>query len=543
MKSPNVILAADGRVRLVDFEFAHELGVRTRAVGHGTRGYVSPQQAAEDPPAVTDDVYGLGAVLYFAATGAEPSQAPAVTLMDRPPELLNPALSPALGQVIRRCLEPEPGDRFESMSEVEEALTRGDVSAAATDETEERGSWRDMAARLASTLADVATPAPGGAGLVWVTSHPTGAGALSRSLNMGSGGTLLAAAELVAELGGEALSNILAEGARWLAAAPRPDGDVVPGLYVGEAGVAAALLRAGQVLGDDELVRAASERGRDIAALPHVSPDLFNGTAGRLRFHLFLWDETRDDPSLADAVACGESLLSVAEKLPGGGLRWRIPEGYAGLSGSACLGYSHGAAGIADALLDLFEVTGEERYRAAAEGALRWLSGLGVPVLDDRSGLDWPTTEDGKLFGALWCHGAAGICRFLIHAAKLELVPEAGELAARAARAAAIGARAAGPTQCHGLAGNIEVLLDQFQATGETQWLDEAGVLGELLRAFARERDGRLVFPSELPFVVSPDYMVGFAGVATCLLRLSDPSLPHVLSRRGFQRRSAATVV
>ena len=36
---------------------------------------------------------------------------------------------------------------------------------------------------------------------------------------------------------------------------------------------------------------------------------------------------------------------------------WRIPAGYGGLSGKSYLGYAHGAAGIADVLLDLYDAT------------------------------------------------------------------------------------------------------------------------------------------------------------------------------------------
>jgi hypothetical protein len=56
-----------------------------------------------------------------------------------------------------------------------------------------------------------------------------------------------------------------------------------------------------------------------------------------------------------------------------------------------------------------------------------------------------------------------------------------------------------------------------------------------LLEAFASEQDGLLLFPSESPGTFSPDYMVGYAGIAMCLLRLSDPERPHQLSRRGFR--------
>ena len=90
--------------------------------------------------------------------------------------------------------------------------------------------------------------------------------------------------------------------------------------------------------------------------------------------------------------------------------------------------------------------------------------------------------------------------------------------------------------QCHGLAGNIELLLDAYQLFGEPAYLREARSLARLLEAFASEHDGRLVWPSESPLTFSPDYMVGYVGVAACLLRLADPEhVPHLLTRETFK--------
>ena len=345
---------------------------------------------------------------------------------------------------------------------------------------------------------------------------------------------MLALAELVSVLADPRHRSVLENGARSLVTAPRFEGRPLPGLYVGEAGIGAALLRAGQVLGADELIAAAAERGRLVSELPYGSPDLFNGTAGRLRFHLLLWDQTSDAEHLRAATEAGKSLLQTAEDVDGA-LRWKIPPGYEGLSGAAYLGAAHGASGIGDALLDLFEATDDERFVAAALRAGRWLEQQAIPVLTDGSGFDWPTTEGDSPGGAFWCHGATGIGRFFLHAAELGVMTGASDFAARAARTVAHGTRWAGPTQCHGLAGNIEFLLDMYQATGNRAYLTEARTLGRLLEAFGVEREGAPLWVSESPHVFSPDYMVGYAGVAVCLLRLSDPwLLPHQLSRRGF---------
>ncbi|HET8840265.1 MAG TPA: lanthionine synthetase LanC family protein, partial [Ktedonobacteraceae bacterium] len=363
-------------------------------------------------------------------------------------------------------------------------------------------------------------------------------GLVARDINTGNAGTLLALAELVAEHPEMAQQPLLAEAARWMQRAPFISGQPLPGLYIGEAGVGTALLRAGQILHEDALIVAAIERGRLVASLPYASPDLFHGTAGRLRFHLWLWDETGEQEHLRHALACGDQLLAAALCNESQEVFWTIPEGYQALSGQTYLGYAHGAAGIADALLDLFEITGDERYARLIQGVTRWLQrqASALPLEGDESASGWPIREHAAVTAPFWCHGGAGIGLFFLHAARHSFCSEASDLAAGAARSVACGTKWANATQCHGLAGNIEFLLDMYQATGQHLYRTQAFSLARCLSAFALEHKGLRVFPSEVPTVFTPDYMVGYGGIAMCILRLSAPEhRPCQLSRPGFR--------
>jgi class IV lanthipeptide synthase len=556
LKASNVVVAPDGQLRLLDFELArardgcgHE---SAPLYGRGTQGYMSPRQAAGHAPEVADDVYGLGAFLYLIATGAEPSRAPdPFALLDRPVELLNPAIGSSLAEVIGRCLDPVPAHRFTSAATVATALTAVGKTGPGSSppfggervepEPIARQRARASARRLGDMICAEAKRATDGRIAGWVIGRRFEDAYRSADLNAG-GGACIALAELVAEFDDPAHRSTLTEGVRWLAEARRPLGNPLPGLYVGEAGVGVAQLRAGQVLGDAALIVAASERGHWIATLPHSSPDLFNGTAGRVRFHLWLWDETTDAAHLKHAIAAGEQLLAAAEVDAGGELRWTIPSGYDSLANKAWLGYAHGAAGIGDTLLDLFEVTKDSRFLEAARGAGLWLEKLARPALDDGSGLNWPISEADSSAMAFWCHGAAGVGRFMLHLGQLSAVPLAMEHAERASRVVARGARWAGATQCHGLAGNIEFLLDMYQATGDRAYLYEARSLALLMNTFAREVDGLLCWATDSE-ASNPGFTAGYPGVATCLLRLAHPeTLPHLLSGAGFRRASITRV-
>lgn len=545
LKAQNVIVGPDARLRLVDFELAYRPASGQRPFGRGTPGYTSPQQAACRPSSVTDDVYSLGALLYFAATGAQPPSAPRPSnLLERPLASLNPLVPPSLANVIQRCLDPSPLVRFASMSAAEQALERCDdgkppaASLSGTDAGIDRAArggpaWaRAWARRLGDALCRAAVHDPARDGLIWADEGLV-RGIFARDLDTGSAGVVLALAGLVVDGGTSEQRACLIEGARWLASPRRQRGSALSGLYVGEAGVGAALLRAGQVLGDDRLVVRAVERGRWVAAQPHASPDLFGGTAGRLRFHLLLWDETGEAEHLRAAVSAGESLLASAQGDHVSGYRWIVPPGFGPLSGNAFLGYARGAAGIADSLLDLFEATTDERFLGVAESVARWLTDLATPAPGDGDQpVSWPTVEGGPYFGNFWCHGAAGIGGFLLHAGQFGW-------AARAARTTADGSRWGGPGQCHGLAGNIEFLLDMFQSTGDATYLADAELLGQLLRVFLRQPRATRAGHVNAARPLTTSYMFGLAGIMVCLLRLADPRhVPRQLSRRGYRRRA-----
>ena len=119
VKPGNVLLANDGRTRLVDFGIAHSLAAsaeRLTLTGTviGTLHAMSPEQLAAGPIAPRTDLYGLGVVLHEALTGRQPypTSSP-VALADAqragPPDLAG--IEPALASVITACLAYDPEQR------------------------------------------------------------------------------------------------------------------------------------------------------------------------------------------------------------------------------------------------------------------------------------------------------------------------------------------------------------------------------------------------------------------------------------------------
>ncbi|MER5360210.1 serine/threonine-protein kinase [Streptomyces sp. NPDC002785] len=117
VKPSNVLLALDGP-RLIDFGIAHAIGatasLTSTGVSVGSPGYMAPEQIRGVDISGAADVFSLGAVLAYAATGTAPflGDSSAVLLykvVHEEPELGE--LEGELRDVVAGCLEKDPEDR------------------------------------------------------------------------------------------------------------------------------------------------------------------------------------------------------------------------------------------------------------------------------------------------------------------------------------------------------------------------------------------------------------------------------------------------
>ena len=519
-KSNVMVLRQSAEVRLVDFELAYELDRDDPSIAGGTAGYMSPEQIANAVPTVAEDYYAFGGLildaLSFSAPGLELNRSGLMAALRI--HLADHHWPTDLAAIVEGLTMREPARRW-NIAEALDALdalenTRATGIRPVADPRETVGAVARAALRaeIRRTVDGIVThilatadysrddrlcPASGhvfrtnpvslqwgAAGLVHFLECATGAAderfvAWLRSrvdrrpcppgLYVGYAGVALVLDGLGFH---EEAVDLLARGAE------SPSLYDAPGFYYGAAGWGHANLLFHARHGGDLYIERARIVGAKLAASANHSTDgacwpsegitqlgLGHGGSGVGVFLMHLFAATGERGYLDLAKSAVE--FDFAARSEGAGrvdLRTHY-DGEANLQGSWSPHMRHGSAGLGSALIRLWALTGETRYRLEAERIAR--------------------TVRNRFSNKLW--------------------------------------------QDYGLAGYGEFLLDMRAYTGDDSYLDDTFSIAEVLVAHRNERLGGYAYAGTELVRLSCDYGMGSSGIGCFFLRLLDPSVGRFL--------------
>ncbi len=296
------------------------------------------------------------------------------------------------------------------------------------------------------------------------------------------------------------------------------------GFYSGKPGIAFVLVKAGEQFNNKAWINAGLNLLNNLKS-ESIAPfeiDMISGITGTIPILLQLGNKY-DKPALtALAVKLGDELMKLAKTEPIG-ISWDT-----GQSTRSLTGFSHGAAGMATSLVDLYKATNDSKYLDAAMKSFAY-----EQFCFNATEQNWPDLRDsmGPLppvpgCGLAWCHGAPGIAlsrKYTFDTTVDAAMDEQSKIAMATTHRGSVNMftnPAAPPNYslCHGAAGNADILLD----SGEANYLEFAKGVG--LYGIQNFDAPRIPWPSGTNTnKKTPGLLMGLAGTGYFYLRLFDP--------------------
>ncbi|MBV8885975.1 MAG: type 2 lantipeptide synthetase LanM family protein [Chroococcidiopsidaceae cyanobacterium CP_BM_RX_35] len=253
--------------------------------------------------------------------------------------------------------------------------------------------------------------------------------------------------------------------------------------------------------------------------------DLMSGSAGAILGLLTLYQATQDRRVLDKAILCGQHLLEHRTSSNG------LPRAWKSFADRPLTGFSHGAAGIAYALLRLYAVTQNSDYLAAAMEGIEYERSVFLPTAANWSDFRSSTQQqEASQLMISWCNGAAGIGLGRLGGLSLlatDTIYEDIETALQTTQRYGLDSV---DQLCCGNFGRIELLLVAAQKLSRPELLKLAKQQAAWSVARAKHAGGYSLTPNASEPMFSPNFFAGTAGIGYELLRLGSPeALPSVL--------------
>ncbi|WP_414565765.1 MULTISPECIES: type 2 lanthipeptide synthetase LanM family protein [unclassified Anabaena] len=248
--------------------------------------------------------------------------------------------------------------------------------------------------------------------------------------------------------------------------------------------------------------------------------DVIGGAAGAILGLLSLYQQIGDGKILDQANECGQHLLThrVSED--------EQPKAWKTIAQKPLTGFSHGASGIAYALLRLYDVTKNQAYLQAAEEGIAYERSV-----FSTAAANWPDLRQHQpKFMVTWCHGAPGIALSrlgILSIYQRNEIYQDIEIALQTTQKYGLQGI---DHLCCGNFGRIEVLLVAAQKLSRPQLLEIAQKKTAWVVTQADKISAYQLFNNLPNSLFNPGFFQGTAGIGYQLLRLAYPEvLPAVL--------------
>ncbi len=248
--------------------------------------------------------------------------------------------------------------------------------------------------------------------------------------------------------------------------------------------------------------------------------DIISGAAGCIGGLLSLYHCSKSQHALTTAINCGNHIISQAKQKEQG-IGWVSKN----MEETILTGFSHGAAGIAWALMKLYALTGKKYFKNIAIEAISFESSH----FSSKYG-NWPDLRGNnseEKFMTAWCHGAPGIGLARLDSLSCFDNPEIRLEINSALKTTIKKGFGGNHSLCHGDLGNLELLLQASQTLDNPEWKMQVDRLSTIILESINKHGWLCGVPLG---VETPGLMTGLAGIGYQLLRLAEPErVPSVL--------------
>lgn len=523
----NFMVMPGGEVAVIDMELSYSLENRfpNPPFQLGTYGYMSPEQETLGIPAYDQDVFSLGAIIFYIWTAISPSKVAGIAGEELNRKLAFLISDKQTADMVYKCMDPVPNNRPDLNSIVKLIRQhKEDILKARPRQqsTPTLYSRNDIANAVRRSIYALGTPLFSDQERGWFADNLKKDLGNDRdklqkawysSFNVGVGGIIyfLSRAALV----GMDVSNtedslqkaIALIKLKYIANMGRTS----PGLHVGSDGIAVALavgIQQGLIHADDTLVEA-------IPRLLERSTGLlgfFDGMAGQGMANMYCQQFLSPDSDRLKEICTG---LIERQGLDGS---WTFSKRK--YKHVIIPGIGYGMAGIIGFLLAYGDRYKDDKALYAAEKGLNWLMQHAVKK---KGAIDWRTKKGKNIFPS-FSHGATGISLVFWKAYRIYKSPAYKMFAERSLRMIDDRMNLGNLRQLNGLSGLGEVYLEAFSITGNAEWAEKSAMVAQVIMHMKRidqdHGDYWLVDRERQPV---GGFMGGNSGILHYLLRFLHP--------------------